>query len=297
MLLRGSPDDAIASLGLLSLLEPDFLRQELPARVGQWSRAQQDAAVRQIASAGTEERGLLLLDVIDCLDPFVLPLAIDEIGMAGNVSPERLIHLAQGKGLAREFPYLRVKAIEALGRLREPSASPLLKQLLTSRSLLSWQQPREIRVVAAQSLQRIDPASARQLVAASGLHDRELAFGPATEVNPSWIRQRKYPRVHVEKNLVASLASPSGASSVKIESISLGGGIGSTVRDPQGISDAALNLFIGLRKLPTRVFIRQARPHEISFEFVDISLDDRSRLRGFVAEKCHTAEPTGKVLS
>ena len=297
MLLRGSPADAIAALGLLSLLDPDFLRQELPARLAKWNRAQQDAAVRQISAAGTEERGVLLLNVMDCLDPFVLPLAIDEIGMAGNVSPERLLHLAHGGGAARQLPYLQVKAIEALGRLRERSASHLLTQLLTSRSLLRWQQPREIRVVAAQSLQRIDPAAARQLLPASGLTDRELIVGPATDVNPLWIRQRKYPRVLTGKNLVASLAAPTGASSVKVEAISLGGGMGSTVRDPQGITDAKLDLYIGLRKLPTRVFIRQARPHEVCFEFVDISLDDRSRLRGFVAEKCHPAEPVAKVSS
>ncbi len=289
MLLRGSPSDAIAALGLLSVLEPDFLLQELPARLAKWSRTEQDAALRQISAAGTEERGALLLNVINCLDPFVLPLAIDEIGMAGGVSPDRLMHLAQGKGPAHDLPYLQVKAIEALGRLREKSAAPLLTQLLTGRSLLAWQQPREIRIVAAQALQRIDPGAARKFIPASGLHDRELLVGPATDVNPLWIRQRKYARVRAEKDLAASLVSPTGASSVKVHAISLGGGIGSTVRDPQGITDTELDLFIGLRKLTTRVFVRRARPHELCFEFVDISLDDRGRLRGFVAERTRAA--------
>ncbi|MGZ4838804.1 MAG: HEAT repeat domain-containing protein [Terriglobales bacterium] len=296
MLLRGEPADAISSLGLLAVLDPDFLRQELPSRLGQWNRAQQDAALRQISGAGTDDRGALLLELMECLDAFVLPLAIDEIGIAGNVPPERLIHLAQGRGIARELPYLQVKAIEALGRMGEKSAAPLLAQLLTARSLLSWQQPREIRVVAAQSLQRIEPGAARPLISASGLSERELVVGPATDMNPQWIRQRKYPRVCANNKLVGSLESPNGASSLKINSISLGGGRGATVRDPQGITDAELDLFIGMRKLPTRVFIRQTRPHEVSFEFVDISLEDRSRLRGFVAEKCSAEEPAEKVL-
>jgi hypothetical protein len=294
MLLRGAPADAISSLGLLTVLDPAFLRQELPSRLVQWNRAQQDAALRQISGAGTEDRGALLLEVMDCLDPFVLPLAIDEIGIAGKVSPDRLVQLAQGKGIAHELPYLQVKAIEALGRMGEKSAAPLLTQLLTGRSLLSWQQPREIRVVAAQSLQRIDPGAARRLISGSGLHERELIVGPATDMNPQWIRQRKYPRAH--SKLVGSLESPHGASSLKIDSISLGGGRGATVRDPQGITDAELDLYIGMRKLPTRVFIRHTRPHEVSFEFVDISLEDRSRLRGFVAEKCRAEEPAEKVL-
>jgi hypothetical protein len=198
--------------------------------------------------------------------------------------------LAHGKGLAHELPYLQVKAIEALGRLRDKAASPLLIHLLTARTLLSWQQPREIRMVAAQSLHRIDPAAARPYIAGSGLNERELVVGPANDFNPLWIRQRKYPRVRAEKELLASLESPAWTSRVKIDAISLGGGIGSTVRDAQGITDAELDLYIGLRKLATRVFIRRARPHELCFEFVDISLDDRLRLRSFVAEKARAAK-------
>jgi hypothetical protein len=100
-----------------------------------------------------------------------------------------------------------------------------------------------------------------------------------------------------DNKLVGSLESPTGASSLKIDSISLGGGRAATVRDAQGVTDAELDLYIGMRKLATRVFIRQTRPHEVSFEFVDISLDDRSRLRGFVAEKCRAPEPATKVLT
>ena len=295
MLYRGSPRDAIAALGILTMLDPDFLRPQLSARLGKWTRAEQDAALRQISASGIPERGSLLLDFLDYLDPFVLPLAIDEIGMAGSVSASKLMHLAKGLGRARGLPYLRVKAIEALGRLGEKSAVPLLTQFVTERHMLSWQHPREIRVVAAQSLQRIDPEAARKILPNSGLTERELNIGPATEVNPSWIRQRKYSRVSVDDNLVASLEAPGGSSSMKIHDISLGGGFGNTIRDPEGLTEATLDLYIGLRKLQTKVFIRRTRPHEVCFEFVDISLEDRTRLREFVAEKCFGAEPADKA--
>lgn len=295
MLYRGSPRDAIAALGILTMLDPDFLRPQLSARLGKWTRAEQDAALRQISAAGTPERGSLLLDFLDYLDPFVLPLAVDEIGMAGMVSASKLMHLARGLGRARNLPYLRVKAIEALGRLGEKAAVPLLTEFLTERTLLTWQQPREIRVVSAQSLQRIDAEAAGNILHASGLTERELVLGPANEANPRWIRQRKYARVSVENHLVGSLELPSGSSSMKIHNISLGGGFGNTVRDPQGLTEATLDLFIGLRKLPTQVFIRRTRPHEICFEFVDISLEDRSRLREYVAEKCFGSEPGAKL--
>lgn len=82
---------------------------------------------------------------------------------------------------------------------------------------------------------------------------------------------------------------------MKIHDISLGGGFGNTVRDPQGLTEASLDLYIGVRKLQTQVFIRRTRPHEVCFEIVDISLDDRCRLRDFVAEKCFGAEPAAKA--
>ncbi len=285
MLYRGTPQDAIAALGILTMLDPDFLRPQLSARLKEFTREQQDAALRQISASGTPERGSLLLDFIDYLDPLVLPLAVDEIGMAGSVSSAKLMHLARGYGRARGMPYLRVKAIEALGRLGESGAVPLLKQFVTEKGMLGFHHPREIRLVAAQALQKIDAEGCRNVLQTSGFSERELLMGPANERNPAWIRQRKYTRVVIPDELVGSLNLPGGVSSIKINDISLGGGHGITVRDPQGLSEAPLDLYIGLRKLHTKVFIRRMRPHEVCFEFVDIALDDRSRLREYVAEK------------
>ena len=50
----------------------------------EWNRFYHDIVVRQIAYGAALDRGRTLVELLEILDPLVLPQAIDEIGMSGD---------------------------------------------------------------------------------------------------------------------------------------------------------------------------------------------------------------------
>ena len=86
-------------------------------------RTSQDRIVRQISATGAVGRCRILLELIDHVDPLVMPLVIDEIGVtADREALGRLLTIADGDLPTGGGAYLRVKAIEALGRIQAPES-------------------------------------------------------------------------------------------------------------------------------------------------------------------------------
>ncbi len=287
-LLRARPaHEAIATVGLLAHLDATALLEWLPRRLPEWSRSQHDAVVRQIAASGVPERGRLLLTMLEQLDAAVVPAVIDEIGMSGDRAVSAsLQHLAQGDLPTGASPYLQVKAIEALARLRDTDSLPLLRALLEARSLLGWKQPREIRVVAAQALHRLDPEFLREYLPKSGISSLELEIAPLDpEPQTGWVRQRRYPRVLPGCGLSAMALTQRGRCPLQIQTLSLGGGLGT--RDSRGQlgMEAVLDLQLGLRHLRSQVWLRELDARHVGFEIVDIDLQDRAKLRKLLLDQ------------
>ncbi|HXZ81979.1 MAG TPA: hypothetical protein VEG30_18765, partial [Terriglobales bacterium] len=282
-----SASEAILTTGLLSCLDMPMLVAELPERIRQWNRQQQDAAMRQIACAGAEERGELILAMLDNLDPLILPQAVDDIGMTRSyLAAGRLLDLAAAQCPAPTAPYLQVKAIEALGRLRIGGAEELLTNFVSERHLLTWKHPRELRIAAAQAVERVNPERARHLIAKGGFSAEELKIGPLDPVQSNgWVRQRRYQRVSPEVAIHGTATTNRGVYDVTLEKLSLGGGMGSrTGRTTMG-TDALLDINLGLRRVHSRVLVREAAAGGVSFEIADIALDDRSKLRKLVHDQ------------
>ena len=124
-MLRRAPDrQAATAVGLLSRVDSAALLESLPARLREWNRFYHDFTVAQIALGNAPERGQILWELIDELDHLVLPIAMDEIGLSGdNSAASGLIVLAGDGASESRSPLLRLKAIEALGRLRKRSAT------------------------------------------------------------------------------------------------------------------------------------------------------------------------------
>ena len=275
--------EAVIGVGLLSRFNPQLVNDELPSRLRGWARQYQDSAVRQIAASGAEVRGELLLDLINQLDSLIVPEAIDEIGLSGsNVPASPLMELAAGMGAATASPYVQLKAVEALGRLRTAGAESLLVDLLQHRTLLTWAQPRELRVAAMQALQRVNPERAGYLQVKSGLDDTELKIRPLDIGDSNWVRQRRYARVVPNGTIAAATITSKGKCSFALERISLGGGYAS--RNGRGTvgSEALLEMQMGFRSIRSRVLIREAQAG-MMFEIADIGLEDRSKLRKLIA--------------
>jgi hypothetical protein len=193
------------------------------------------------------------------------------------------LRLAQGDLPTGASPYVQVKAIEALSWLRHTHAAPLLHELLEARGLLGWKYPREIRIVAAQTLMKLEPGFV--VSPHSGLSPLELKLAPLEPQPDRWVRPRRYFRIATHRALPAVLETSRGRCGVMINSLSLGGGHGERDGRVNPGTQAVLNLRLGLRNLRSRVVVRDTGDNDIAFEIIDISHEDRFRLRRLLLEE------------
>jgi hypothetical protein len=276
-------NESAEAIGLVSQLSPENVEKILPARLSQWPRSSHDRAVRQLSAAPPEERARLLMALYDSLDVLIRPLAIDEMGMSGQaICIPRLIELVQND----ETPaFTRVKAVEALGRLRASASSALLQHILDTRQVWRWVYPNELRIAAAQALLRVDQAAGMEKVAASGIDRKELTLEPTDpDPNASVIRQRRYARLKLSRNLIAATTNLRQNFRLSIPELNLGGGIGSGERHLAPGSLLSLKFSLGVRSIKAQAIVRGARPQAMAFEFVDMDLDERYRLRKLLLE-------------
>jgi hypothetical protein len=295
-LLRDGPQrQAVSSIGLLSRLDVPGLLDVLPLRLPHWNRFYHDVIVRQIAYGAAPDRGRTLLEILEILDPAVVPQALDEIGMSGDrtAAPPLIVMAQVGEAQGRP-PLLQLKAIEALGRLREPDAVPVLRGLFEAKKMFKWQHHRELRIAAAQALARIDPRFATQIMADSGLEPGELAIGPLDSAPACpWVRQRRYERIVLRKSVPATISSSWGKSTLSIRELSLGGGMGTKEDSLRVGSEADLDITVGMRHIRAQVLLRRARVNEVGFEFVNTDLESRHRLRHLLIDSLEHA-PEGR---
>jgi hypothetical protein len=143
-----------------------------------------------------------------------------------------------------------------------------------------WVQPNEMRVVAAQALVNIDPAWATEYLPKSGLSGEDLGLAPLDAVpDAAWIRQRRYARVKLPRTMSAVAETAHGECKLAAQLLSLGGGLAvGESKMTQGVQ-ASMRLQAGMRMLKARVLMRRAGPQFIGFEFVEMDLEERTRLR------------------
>src|ERR1700691_3024879 len=178
-LKNDAPAKAATVIGLLSRLDPASVDELLPRRLRDGGRGFHDAVVRQLSTAGAPERGKLLSDSLEMFDVMIVPLALDEIGMCGDPeTSSKLLRLAEGELMPQGPEYLRVKAIEALGRMRAPAAAGHLRRFVEERNTFGWVYADEIRMAAAQALVKLDPAWIQEFLPQSGLDTRVFQLAP-----------------------------------------------------------------------------------------------------------------------
>jgi hypothetical protein len=282
--LQSAPaGEAVEAIGLLSQLSPEGVEKVLPARLPQWPRSSHDRAIRQLSAAPPEPRARLLVALYDSLDVLIRPLAIDEMGMSGQAECiPKLISLVQNDDTPG---FTRVKALEALGRLRATGSSALLQHILETKQVWRWVYPNEMRIASAQALLRVDRAVGMEKVAASGIDRKEMTLEPIDpEANSSVIRQRRYARLKLSRNLTAVTTNLRENFRLSIPEMNLGGGIGSGERHLAPGSLLSLKFTYGVRHIKAQAMVRGARPQAMAFEFVEMDLEERYRLRKLLLE-------------
>ena len=285
--VRGGPvADAVEMVGLLARLDPQATEVFLPGRVKDFPRIAQDRIVRQIAASGAADRCRIFLKILDHVDPMVMPLVVDEIGITGEREAlGRLLTIADGDLPANAAPYLRVKAIEALGRLGAEEAIPTLRRIAETRKVFGWQYPQELRVAALQVLEKLQPEWVREFLPKSGIEADEMGLAPlAVPINSKFVRQRRHTRVRLHKSVAAVSTNLKQNCKLDIKMASLSGGLATTNMHLAPGTQVQLRMQVGLRNLQATALMRDYRAQDMSFEIVDMGLEERGKFRKLLLE-------------
>ena len=282
----GTIAEAVEMVGLLCRLDSQAVQVFLPSRMKDFPRTSQDRVLRQISASGAPGRCRILLELLDHLDPLVMPLAIDEIGVTEDRDAlPRLLTIADGDLPAGAGIYLRVKAVEALGRINAPESITALKRIVEAKKFMGWVQPQELRIAAWQALERLDPTWAIAFLPHSSLDKSDLTLAPLEmKPNSKFVRQRRHKRVRLNKPVTAVSTNLKEACSLQIKTASLTGGVATISRHLAPGTPVQLKFQVGMRNLQATALMRDYRAQDMSFEIVDMNLDERSRLRRLLAD-------------
>src|ERR1700682_4611500 len=257
--VRGGPvPEATEMVGLLSKVDPQAVEVFLPGRIKNFPRISQDRVVRQLSASGAPGRCRILLKLLDHVDPLVMPMVIDEIGIAGDREAlGRLMNIVDGDLPAGASPFLRVRAAEALGRIHAPESVAALKRIVEAKKVFGWAHPQELRIAALQALEKLDPAWAREFFSKSGLSKADLTLAPLEmAVNCKFVRQRRHTRVRLHKPVVAFSLNLSQNCRMEIRTVSLAGGLATIDRHLPPGTPVQLKMQLGLRNLQATALLR-----------------------------------------
>jgi hypothetical protein len=214
-----------------------------------------------------------------------MPLVIDEIGVAADrVALGKLLTIADGDLPAGASAYLRVKAVEALGRIHAPESVGTLKRIVETKKMIGWVHPQELRIAAFQALEKLEPEWALAFLPKSGIEREDLALAPLAALPVSrFVRQRRHTRVRLKKTVRALCTNLKESCSMEIKTASLTGGVATLSRHLTPGTQVQLKLQIGMRNLQATALMRDSRAQDMAFEIVDMSLDERSKYRRMLA--------------
>jgi hypothetical protein len=300
--VRGGPvPEATEMVGLLSKIDPQAVEVFLPGRIKNFPRISQDRVVRQLSASGAPGRCRILLKLLDHVDPLVMPMVIDEIGVtADREALGRLMNIVDGDLPAGAGPFLRVRAAEALGRIHAPESIAALKRIVETKKVFTWAHPQELRIAALQALDKLDPAWAREFLPKSGMNKADLTLAPLEmALNCKFVRQRRHTRVRLQKPVVAFSTNLNQNCRMEIRTVSLAGGVATIDRHLPPGTPVQLKMQLGLRHLQATALLRDYRGQGMSFEIVDMNLEERSKLRRLLADNMSPAgalEETAKPI-
>ena len=205
--------------------------------------------------------------------------------------------------------FLRVKAIEALGRIQAQESASTLKRLVEAKKVFGWVQPLELRIAALQALDKLDPDWVQDYLPKSGIDQEDLTLAPLEiPLSSRFVRQRRHTRVRLQKPVRAVSINLTENCSLEIKTASLSGGVATISRHLPPGTPVQLKLQVGMRNLQATALMRDYRAQDMAFEIVDMNLEERSKYRRLlagslqptvpaVAESDVTPEPVGVAAS
>ena len=282
---------ATTAVKLLAITKPDRLLDSMPKALHGWDWHLQDLAIGELLRQAVPGAATVFTGVLSIAHPLVVPMMIDEIGMAAEMDAVPLLmDLASGGHEHLRDVFVRIKAIEALGRMRAAESADLLRNILRHRNGLTYSEPAGLRAAAEEALALIEnhPASVR-------VRKQEQA---ASHASLSFTRARRYLRVPLDSPLAARItplpsspevaaafkrSAPGDALPAKVTTLSLGGAFVEAQQRFSVGDSLDLEIRAGMKKIHGTAVVRNICPEGGGVEFVHMKQDDRERLRQYVS--------------
>jgi len=274
-----------AAIRMLAVADPDRLLRGLTRAMASWEWNLQDLAVSELSrpanSPSAQSTAFVFSAILQDAHPLVVPMMLDQIGIGQeNTAVPLLMEIAAGEHETLRDQFVRIKAIEALGRLRATEATELLHQLAGKREGLTYVEPGGLRAAAQDALALMEegPHSARA----------RAAFEPAAPPLGNFVIPRRYARIPLESPLRAQIGAQQTMSMARIKTISLGGAFVESSNRLNPGDSIQLEIRSGLRKIHSTAIVRNVGPNGNGVEFVHMKDEDRERLRKLVQKYLST---------
>ena len=267
-----------AAIKLLAAADPERLLRALPRALSSWEWNLQDLAVSELSrpanATSARSAAFVFATLLTEANALVVPMMIDHIGLAQESSaiPE-LMQIASGTHEQLRDQFVRIKAIEALARMRVAEAADLLRQLCERRDGLTHAEPSGLRSVANDALALMENRPAAAQVRAA------YEYAPLT--GGSFNVPRRYSRVPLEAPLRGQIQGGQPAA-VRVKTISLGGAYLECVRKLNVGDTVRLEMRSGLRKIYFTAVVRNEGPDGTGVEIIHMQGEDRDKLRKLV---------------
>ncbi len=281
---------ATTAVKLLTVTAPEALVEALPKAMAGWDWALQDLAAGELVRLGLPGTARAFLAALPQAHALVVPMMVDEIGMEGETEAvPLLLEMAAGQTEHSRDVFVRIKAVEALGRLRGAEAADLLRTIVRQRNGLTYAEPTGLRAAAEEALALIEnrPSSGRVRTSHQAAEKASLSF----------TRARRYMRVPLDSPLTARIVpsdrAPAAAGAVayagrmapaRVSTISLGGAFVESKERLKVGDSFGLEIRSGLRKITGTAVVRNLAPSGGGVEFVHMKQEDREKLRVLVSK-------------
>jgi hypothetical protein len=119
----------------------------------------------------------------------------------------------------------------------------------------------------------------------SGIEGNEMALAPLdVPRNSKFVRQRRHTRVRLQKTVSAVTTNLKNNCKLDIKTASLSGGLATTNMHLAPGTQVQMRMQLGMRSLQATALMRDYRAQDMSFEIVDMSLEERGRFRKLLLE-------------
>lgn len=271
------------AIKLLATADPERLLRGLTRALASWEWNLQDLAVSELSrpanAACAQSAAFIFSAVLADAHPLVVPMMIDQIGLAQETTAiPQLMEISAGEHEILRDQFVRIKAIEALGRMRALEAIDLLRMLVEGREGMTYAEPSGLRSAAEDALAMLEnrPTSARI----------RATFEAVAQAGANYVIPRRYARIPLDAPLRAHIGG-THASLARVKTISLGGAYLESPK-PLAVGDSIkLEVRSGLRKINFTAVVRNTGPDGNGVEFVHMKDEDREKLRKLVQRHLH----------